>query len=56
MIMFTIHETATPLHYAALNGHELVVQHLVKCGADINSITKVAKLLYILYWSLTEHM
>ena len=37
-------------------GHELVVQHLIKCGADINSIDKVAKLLYILYWSLTEHM
>ena len=37
-------------------GHELVVQHLIKCGADVNYITKVAKLLYILYWSLTKHM
>ena len=37
-------------------GHELVVQHLIKHGTDINSIDKVAKLLYILYWSLTEHM
>ena len=37
-------------------GHELVVQHLLRCGADINSNAKVAKLLYILHWSLTEHM
>ena len=29
---------------------------MIKCGADINCIDKVAKLLYILYWSLTEHM
>ena len=54
--MFTIQEHLTPLYCATLKGHELVVQHLIKCGADINSIAKVAILLYILYWSLSEHM
>ena len=29
---------ATPLHYAALNGHRPVVQTLVERGADINSL------------------
>ena len=47
---------ATPLHLAALMNHELVLQHLIKCEAHINSIAKVVQLLYILYWSLTEHM
>ena len=28
---------------------------MIKYGVDINSIAKVAKLLYILYWSLTEY-
>ena len=56
MIIFTIYARATPLHLAVRKRHELVVQHLIKCGADVNCITKVAKLLYILYWSLTEHM
>ena len=36
-------------------GHELVVQHLIKCGADIDSIAKVAKLLCILYCSLIRN-
>ena len=30
------------MHYAAFKGHELVVEHLVKYGADINSIAKVS--------------
>ena len=55
MIMFTIQEQATPLLYAALKGRELVVQHLIKCGADVNSIAKVAKLLCILFCSLTRN-
>ena len=41
--MFTIYARATPLHCAALHGHELVLQHLIKCGADINFVDKVAK-------------
>ena len=39
--MFTVWQQATPLHLAAFMGHELVVQHLIKCGAYINSIAKV---------------
>ena len=50
--MFTIEEQATPLHLAAFMGHELVVQHLIKCGADINFVDKVAKLLRKLYHKL----
>ena len=34
----------------------ILVMIMIKCGVDINSIAKVVQLLYILYWSLTEHM
>ena len=39
---------SNPVKY---EGHELVVQHLIKSGADISSIDKVANLLCMLYWS-----
>ena len=39
---------SNPVKY---EGHELVVQHLIKCGAAISSIDKVANLLWMLYWS-----
>ena len=41
MIMITIQKRATPLHHAAIKGHELVVEHLLKNGADINLVDKV---------------
>ena len=30
----------TPLHFASLNGHTSVAQHLIQCGAEVNSMDK----------------
>ena len=32
---------ATPLHYAAENGHSLVLEHLISSGADFNAVDNV---------------
>ena len=32
----------TPLHIASQNGHNSIVESLIKCGADVNAVTKVS--------------
>ena len=32
----------SPLHYAAMEGHQSVVECLIECGEDMNAFNKVA--------------
>ena len=43
MFHITIQNQCTPLYIAAQKGHSSVVEMLIKCGADVNTVEMVSK-------------